>query len=337
VIGGCVFAVALLGSYGLTGWLLRHSFIRTVVDRPTARSSHSVPTPRGGGLSIVVVTTCGVLILAATGLVPLRLAGPLVIGGLGVAAVGFCDDIRSVSVGVRMLTHLGAALLAVFWLDGARLAQHGFDLGPEFAVAGGILRVLTVAWMLNLFNFMDGIDGLAASEGAFILLGGAALALILGGSPMVGPALIAGAACLGFLRWNWPRAAVFMGDVGSGYLGYTIAVIALYSAQTGGVSLYAWAMLAALFLVDATLTLLRRLMLGRPIFQAHRTHAYQWVSRRWRSHLRVTSAAIAVNFVILFPCAFACVELPKAAPWICTTAILLLGALGLTLGSGKPE
>jgi Fuc2NAc and GlcNAc transferase len=324
VIDVGVFAVALLGAYGLTGWLLRHSFIRAVVDRPNARSSHSLPTPRGGGLSIVVVTTCGVLILAAAGLVPLRLAGPLVIGGLGAAAVGFCDDIRSVSVGVRMLTHVGAALLAACWLGGTG------------GVAGVLLRVLTVAWMLNLFNFMDGIDGLAASEGAFILLGGAALALA-GGSSMTGPALIAGAACLGFLKWNWPRAAIFMGDVGSGYLGYTIAVIALYSAQTSGVNLYAWAMLAALFLVDATLTLLRRLLLGRPIFQAHRTHAYQWLARRWQSHVRVTKAAIGVNLLILFPCACACVRFPQAAPWICMMVLVLLGALGLALGSGRPE
>ena len=332
MIDVCVFAVALLGSYGMTGWLLRHSFVRTVVDRPTARSSHSLPTPRGGGLSIVAVTTCGVLVLAAIGFVPLRLAGPLVIGGLGVAAVGFCDDIRSVSVRVRMLTHLGAALLAVYWLGGTRLAGAELELG----VAEVILRVLTVAWMLNLFNFMDGIDGLAASEGAFILLGGAALALI-GASPRMGPALIAGAACLGFLKWNWSRASIFMGDVGSGYLGYTIAVIALHSAQTGRVNLYAWTMLAALFLVDATLTLLRRLMLGRPIFQAHRTHAYQWVARRWQSHVRVTKAAIGINLVILFPCAFACVRFPEAAPWICMTVLVLLGALGLALGSGRPE
>ena len=332
MIGGCVFAVALLGSYGFTGWLLRHSFIRTVVDRPNARSSHSLPTPRGGGLSIVAVTTCGVLILAAAGVVPLRLAGPVVIGGLSVAAVGFCDDIRSVSVAVRMLTHVGAALLAACWLGGTGLADHGL----AFGIAVVILRVLTVAWMLNLFNFMDGIDGLAASEGAFILLGGAALALV-GGSSTLGPALIAGAACLGFLRWNWPRAAIFMGDVGSGYLGYTIAVIALYSAQTSGVNLYAWAMLAALFLVDATLTLLRRLLLGRPIFQAHRTHAYQWLARRWQSHVRVTKAAIGVNLVILFPCACACVRFPRAAPWICVTVLVLLGALGLALGSGRPE
>jgi Fuc2NAc and GlcNAc transferase len=330
VIDVGVFAAALLGAYGLTGWLLRHSFIRAVVDRPNARSSHSLPTPRGGGLSIVVVTTCGVLIITAAGLVPLRLAGPLVIGGLGVAAVGFCDDIRSVSVGVRMLTHVGAALLAAYWLGGTGAADHGFG------VAGVVLRVLTVAWMLNLFNFMDGIDGLAASEGAFILLGGAALA-IAAGSSMTGPALIAGAACLGFLKWNWPRASIFMGDVGSGYLGYTIAVIALYSAQTSAVNLYAWAMLAALFLVDATLTLLRRLTLGRPIFQAHRTHAYQWLSRRWQSHARVTKAAIGVNFVILFPCAFACLKFPQAAPWICVTVLVLLGVMGLALGSGRPE
>jgi Fuc2NAc and GlcNAc transferase len=328
VIGISLFVAALFVSYGLTGWLLHHSFIRTVVDRPNARSSHSSPTPRGGGLSIVAVTTCGVLILAAIDLVSWRLAGPLIIGGLAVAAVGFRDDLCSVSVGVRMLAHLGAAVLAVWWLGDTRLADHELT-----RVAVALFDILTIAWMLNLFNFMDGIDGLAASEGAFILIGGAFLSP---GSPAAGPAFVAGAACLGFLKWNWHRASIFMGDVGSGYLGYTVAVIALYSAQTGALSLYAWTMLAAVFLVDATLTLFRRLMLGRPIFEAHRTHAYQWASRRW-SHVRVTKTAIGLNVVILLPCAFACTRFPVAAPWICVMVLLALGVVGLALGSGRPE
>jgi glycosyltransferase WbpL len=338
MIYGWLSIAAFFAAYAMTAWLLRHSRVSRIVDRPNSRSSHSVPTPRGGGLSIVAVTIAGAVLLCSMGKLAPVPAAALVLGGLCVAAVGFWDDVRSAPIAVRMSVHIGAALLAVYCLGGAstfRIGGFVFDLGA----AGSMLTVLAIVWTLNLYNFMDGIDGLAASEAVFVLLGGAGLALILGGaSPVeVAAPLIAGAACLGFLMWNWPPASIFMGDVGSGFLGYAIAVFAIESSRSGTVNIYAWLILGGVFLVDATLTLLRRLLRGERVYQAHRTHGYQWMARRWGSHWRVTAAVIFVNVVWLLPCAALAVKSASQAPWICALALAPLGAAALWSGSGRPE
>jgi Fuc2NAc and GlcNAc transferase len=233
MIIGWISIAALFASYGLTAWLRRHSRIRRLVDRPNPRSSHSTPTPRGGGLSMVAVTTCGIAILYAAGMLSLPFAAALVLGGLGVAGVGFWDDVHPAPVAVRIIVHFGAAALAVYCLGTTSVIRLG-DSVVALGIMGPILGVLAIVWILNLFNFMDGIDGIAASEAACVLFGGASLRLFMAqNSPIqVAPELVVGAACLGFLRWNWSPAAIFMGDIGSGFLGYVIAVIALHSSQT---------------------------------------------------------------------------------------------------------
>jgi Fuc2NAc and GlcNAc transferase len=338
MILGCMFIAAYLASYALTVSLLRHSPIRRLVDRPNSRSSHSTPTPRGGGLSMVVVTTCGAVILFAAGKLPLPLTGALVLGGLGVAAVGFWDDAHSAPIGIRMAVHFGAAVLAVYLLGSIPAIRAG-SVVVELGAAGPVLTVLAIVWILNLFNFMDGIDGIAASEAAFVLLAFASLELfVTRSSPAaVAVALIAGAASLGFLKWNWSPAAIFMGDVGSGYLGYVIAVLAIESFQSSAVNVYAWLILGGVFLVDATLTLCRRMLRREQVSQAHRTHAYQWLARRWGSHSRVTIAVIAINLIWLLPCAALAVKFPASAVWICAIAFAPLVVGALVSGSGRPE
>jgi Fuc2NAc and GlcNAc transferase len=338
MIIGWISIAALFASYAFTAWLLRHSRVREIVDRPNSRSSHSTPTPRGGGLSMVAVTTCGVAILYAAGMLSLPMTAVLVLGGLSIAAVGFWDDVRSVPIAVRMIVHVGAAALAVYCLGNSSAIRVG-DVLVDLGAAGPVLRVLAIVWILNLFNFMDGIDGIAASEAVFILFGAAGLSLLLAQCTptQVAPALIAGAACLGFLRWNWPPAAIFMGDVGSGYLGYAIAVIAIDSSQTSAVNIYAWIILEGVFLVDATLTLCRRLIRRERIYQAHRTHAYQWLARRWGSHSSVTIAVIIINLVWLLPCAAIAVKFPAYALWICVLALAPLAVCAFLIGSGRPE
>jgi Fuc2NAc and GlcNAc transferase len=335
---GLIPIAAFLASYGLTAWLLHHSRVRQLVDRPNPRSSHSVPTPRGGGLSMVAVTTCGTIILYAAGWVPGPLATVLILGGLSVAAVGFWDDVRSAPISLRMSVHIGAAVFAVYFLGGI----VGIRVG-EFVVGidaiGGALSVLAVVWALNLFNFMDGIDGIAASEAAFVLFGAAGLGLLVARESPAGvaPILLVGAACLGFLVWNWSPAAIFMGDVGSGYLGYAIAVLAIDSSARSAVNIYAWLILGGVFLVDATLTLFRRLLRRERVYQPHRTHAYQWLARRWGSHSTVTIAVIIIDLVWLLPCAALAVKLPTFGLWICLIALSPLGACALLSGSGRPE
>jgi Fuc2NAc and GlcNAc transferase len=338
MIIGWISITAFLASYGLTAWLLRHSRISQLIDRPNPRSSHSAPTPRGGGLSMAAVTTCGVAVLYAAGMLSLPLTAALVLGGLSVAAVGFWDDVRSAPVAVRMAVHLGAAVLAVCCLGTASVVRVG-DSVVDLGAMGPVLGVLAIGWVLNLFNFMDGIDGIAASEAAYVLFGAAGLGLFAARcSPTeVAPELVAGAACLGFLRWNWPPAAIFMGDVGSGFLGYVIAVLAIHSSQTTAVNFFAWLILGGVFFVDATLTLCRRLLRGEPVYQAHRTHAYQWLARRWGSHSRVTIAVVIVNIVWLLPCAALAVKFPGSAWWICLLALAPLVVCAFLSGAGRPE
>ena len=257
------------------------------------------------------------------------LAAALIVGGLAVAAVGFWDDARSVPILARMSVHLGAAALAVYWLRGTSMA----------GTAGTMLTLFAIAWFLNLFNFMDGIDGIAASEGAFILSGAAVIGIFAAQCSVehMAPELLAAAACLGFLRWNWPRASIFMGDVGSGYLGYAIAVMAIASARSGDINIYAWIILAGVFVVDATVTLIVRLLRGERIYQAHRTHAYQRLARRWDSHLHVTVSVIIVDIVWLLPCAALAAKFPSAAPALCIMALAPLALCAVLIGSGRPE
>jgi Fuc2NAc and GlcNAc transferase len=333
-----IAAGACLVSYGFTGRILSRLLSRRIVDLPNARSSHSAPTPRGGGLSMVITITAGAAVLRIAGLVPSALAIVLLVGGLAIAAVGFWDDIRGAPILVRMGVHFGAAALAVYELD----VLHGIRLGAataDLGVLGVALGMLAVVWIVNLFNFMDGIDGIAASEAAFMLLSSALIGTLVSGASLaaVAPALLAGGACLGFLKWNWPPAAIFMGDVGSGYLGFVIAAIAVSSSQAGIVSFYAWLILGGVFLVDATLTLSRRLLRGEAVYHAHRSHAYQWLARRWGSHRKVTAAVLLVDVFWLLPLAAVAVRFEPAAPWICAGALAPLILCASLTGSGRAE
>jgi Fuc2NAc and GlcNAc transferase len=145
------------------------------------------------------------------------------------------------------------------------------------------------------------------------------------------------ASCCGFLLWNWPPARIFMGDVGSGYLGYVIGVLVLALARENAGAVWTWLILGGVFFVDATVTLIRRAARGETVFEAHRSHAYQWLCRRWGRHMRVTLGVTLVNLLWLLPCAVATIALPKYAMWIAFVALLPLVAVALVSGAGRPE
>lgn len=265
-----VSAAVLVGSALLTPAARRLARARGLVDVPNARSSHRESTPRGGGAAIAVVTTAAVLFLARRGSLTMALCAAIAVGGLAVAMIGFADDHRPLPSSLRLIVHFGAAIWAVAWLGGLpplRFGDHVLNLGWT----GHAIAVLGIVWVLNLFNFMDGIDGIAASEAVFVVVAGAWLTA--GGLVVsdVGTAgLMFAAACGGFLLWNWPPAKIFLGDVGSGYLGYVIAVLALAAARTSPVALWVWLILGGAFFVDATITLMRRTLRGERVYEAHR-------------------------------------------------------------------
>jgi Fuc2NAc and GlcNAc transferase len=225
----------------------------------------------------------------------------LVGGGLLVSVVGFYDDREAVPAKVRLLVHFIAAIWALAWLGG----MPSIGLGAsswEQSWWGQIIGVVALVWMVNLYNFMDGIDGLAGAETVFV--GGfAGVLLMLTGAPDLGRATwVLAAACLGFLFWNWPPSRIFMGDVGSGFLGFAWGVLAIAGTKRDAVPFWAWLVLLSVFIIDATLTLWLRLLRGKRWYEAHRTHAYQHAAQRW-GHFKVTLAIILINLLWVAPCA----------------------------------
>lgn len=296
-----LFVAVVAGSAGLTGVVRRYA-LRRLLDIPNERSSHAQPTPRGGGLAIVVAAFAagGVMAALGTGNATQWLA---LAGGIPIAAVGFWDDHRDVPARWRFLTHALLASAAVYLVGGLPplpVAGHDVALGW----VGHVLAAFGLVWVLNLYNFMDGIDGLAGAEALSVTVGAAGLLLLSGSTDNAQAALLFAATVAGFLAWNWPPARIFMGDVGSSFVGFVLGVFALATAARGELSVWPWLILLGVSIVDATYTLFRRMLTGQRWYAAHRSHAYQHAARRF-GHRRTTLAVAAINIVWLWPLAWA--------------------------------
>ena len=328
---------SLLLSAMLTGLVRKQAISRGLLDVPNARSSHVLPTPRGGGLAIVLATIAGLAALVWMERVTADILIAIGGGGTAVAVVGYLDDRHRLRAGVRLAVHFGAALWALAWLGGLPPLQLGTQL-VTWGWGGYALGAVGIVWTLNLFNFMDGIDGIAASEAVFILAAGALVAC-WSGAPGSVPAtcVTIAAACAGFLARNWPPAQIFMGDVGSGFLGYVIAVMAIVAARYDPVTLLVWVILGGIFFADATITLIRRVARGERAHEAHRTHAYQWLSRKWGSHRKVTVAVLLVNMLVLLPAAVLAAATPVWAGVTMLVAFVPLAIVAVLAGAGREE
>lgn len=330
---GTVLLFMAVAAFLLTGLVRRYALAASLLDIPNARSSHDVPRPRGGGLAVVLVVLGA---LAWQG--EISFAGLLALGfgGAAVAAIGWADDRTGVPARWRLPVHLLAATWVV-WLAGvpALPLPGGGEWG--WGMLGALALVLFITWVLNLYNFMDGIDGIAGIEAVTVAGVAAALLWGLGEPEWAAVAALIGAASLGFLLWNWPPAKIFMGDGGSGFLGFALAALAVLTWAEAGVSIWAWLILLGVFIVDASITLVRRVLRGERFYEAHRTHAYQHASRQYGSHLPVTVAVGIINLAWLAPWAWA------AAVWPHWGLVLLLLAwtpvilMCLYFRAGEPE
>lgn len=287
----------------LTGLLRRYALARSLLDHPNARSSHTVPTPRGGGVAIVLTFLVGLpLLVWADAMAWREMVG---LGGAGalVALVGFLDDHGHIAARWRLLVHFAAASWALAWMGGLPPLKV-FGVMVDAGWLAQVLAVLYLVWLLNLYNFMDGIDGLAGVE-AISVCGGAALVCVLG-TPVVlawcAPMLLL-AAVAGFLCWNFPPARIFMGDAGSGFLGLMLGLLSIQAAWVSPAFFWAWLILLGVFTVDATLTLMRRLVRRQKPYEAHRSHAYQYASRKYGAHRLITLAVGVINLLWLLPLA----------------------------------
>lgn len=324
-----VFFVAFAASALLTARVFAYATRRHIVDVPNARSSHTRPTARGGGLAIAIVVLGGLVLFGALRVIPWQVAVALAVGGVAVAGIGWLDDLRGASASLRAAIHLAAAVWAVALLGGLPVIHLGTT--PLFlGTWGWPVAAIGIMWCTNLFNFMDGVDGIAAGEA---LTAGAALgvlAVFVSHDDGVAAVafLIAGAAG-GFLIWNWQPAKIFMGDVGSGLLGFLFGAIAIAVENAGTMPAVIVAMLLGVFIFDATTTLGRRAIRFDRLHQAHRDHAYQRAVQSGYSHAAVTIAVIVLNAssAVL---AWIALRRPSAALiMLCLEGALLAGAYWL--------
>ena len=278
----------------VTGHMRAYALAEGVLDIPNARSSHATPTPRGGGISMALAIAPAIGAAVVLRLLSSPVAVALLFGGGGVALLGWLDDHGSLSARRRLLWQVGASIGAVFLVGGLPVVRFGgwsFTLG----LAGFPLAVIGLVWATNLYNFIDGIDGLAGSQAVIIGLAGGALLVGEGASGLGLVSLCIAMAALGFLRWNWPPARIFMGDVGSGLLGFLFGVLAIASENLGGIGVFQWSLLAGVLILDATATLVRRWRRGEPVLEPHRKHAFvRLVISGW-SHRRVSIIYLLVG------------------------------------------
>ncbi|WP_321863139.1 glycosyltransferase family 4 protein [Pseudomonas paraveronii] len=286
----------------LTGALRHYALARSLIDIPNARSSHVVPTPRGGGVSIVISFLLALVLTANLGAVAWSFAWALLGAGAGIAVLGFLDDHGHIGARWRLLGHFIAAAWALFWVGGLPpLELLGFSI--DLGWVGHVLAAVYLVWLLNLYNFMDGIDGIASVEAICVGLSSALLYWLAGYDRLALLPLLLAFAVAGFLYWNFPRARIFMGDAGSGFLGVTLGILSLQAAWTAPQLLWSWLILLGVFITDATWTLLHRLLRGEKVYEAHRSHAYQFASRQFGKHLPVTLTVAAINIGWLLPMA----------------------------------
>lgn len=294
------YAIAAASAF-LVAWLATGALIRLLrakmLDVPNARSSHTQPTPRGGGLGVVAGFVVGSAVWGALGGSPVP--WPIPAAALAMAALGFADDRFQLSSSLRLAIQLLAAAFVVALLGGI---GHVPAPAPLDQVSLGWLDVpLTVVWIvgvINLYNFLDGIDGFAAGQGA---VAGIVLAFLFAGSSVSAFLLILAGACAGFLVHNWNPASVFLGDVGSCFLGaaFAIAPLALPSAERP-VAVLAVALALWLFLADGAWTLLGRAWRGEKIWEAHRSHIYQRLTQTGLTHAQTVLIAALFLTPILF-------------------------------------
>jgi UDP-N-acetylmuramyl pentapeptide phosphotransferase/UDP-N-acetylglucosamine-1-phosphate transferase len=322
-----VFALALAG----TGALARALRRRAILDHPNPRSSHAVPTPRGGGIAVLAVLAPAWALVALTASERPESIFTVLACGLILAAVSWLDDLRGLSPLSRIAVQLAAVVAGVTALPAGALVFQGLLPVAADRVAAGILWV----WFVNLFNFMDGIDGMTGSEAASIGFGLFAVAAVTGAgglAPEVGLlALTMAAAALGFLWWNWEPAKLFIGDVGSIPLGYLLGWLLLVAAASGQ-----WAaalILPLYYLADATITLVRRLLRGERIWQAHTRHLYQQAVRRGLSHARVVRAVIWANLALVALAVAA--SLWRPTPPVAAAVLVVAGLLLYLARAGR--
>ncbi len=312
-----IYGVLFLISLSLTYLIRIVALKKSLLAMPNERSSHSIPTPHGGGIAIAISWFFGLIYLFTCNNIEASLFYALMVGSV-LCLVSFLDDIYELSPKIRLFVQASVAIFGLYMLGGVSKIDSGiFTLENQFLT--NTFAFFGIIWCINLYNFLDGIDGYAGSEALFLGIAGY---LFFGGEHY----FVLVASVSGFLIWNWHKAKIFMGDVGSTLLGYNVAILALYS-QNQGTSIVVWLILFGLFWFDATYTLYRRYTQGEKLSQAHRKHAYQRLTQSGWSHSKVVVILMLFNslLMILGYIAFQFTEL--SFPCFIGTLLLLYGGM----------
>jgi Fuc2NAc and GlcNAc transferase len=287
----------------LTGIFRHYALSRNVIDVPNFRSSHSIPTPRGGGIAFVIVFLVVLAYLGFSDQISHWDELGFASAGILVAWLGFIDDHASIPAKWRLIGHFIATGFALYCIGGM---VSMVSLGLNISLSNWMLQLLALiylVWFLNLYNFMDGIDGLAAVEGITIFAGGALIYAMHGYASMMMLPMVLAVVLAGFLLWNFPVAQIFMGDVGSGFLGAMAGLLSIQAAHVQPQFFWCWLILSGVFIVDATVTLLSRMWKGERLYEAHRFHAYQRAVDVFQSHVKITLGVLLINGCWLLPLA----------------------------------
>ncbi len=285
-----LYASLLILSFFLTYFIKNYYIKNAILEKVNERSSHTVPTPHGGGIAIAVTWFVGIIYLELTSQIESNLFYALMVGSI-ISIVSFFDDIYELSPKIRLVAQTIVAFGGLFFLGGFNSLEFGL-FNIENQIITNIFAFLLIIWFINLYNFLDGINGYAGSEALFLSVAGF---MLFGGEHFV----VLAVAVLGFLYWNFGNAKIFMGDVGSTLLGYNVAIFTIYYTNQNATNLWVWIILFGVFWFDATWTLLQRKLNHEKLSQAHKKHAYQRLTQAGWSHFKVTNYAIILNIALL--------------------------------------
>ncbi|WP_336957137.1 glycosyltransferase family 4 protein [Acinetobacter johnsonii] len=292
------FIVTLL----FTGFMRLYALKQNIIDNPNERSSHSVPTPRGGGVAVVCGYLMALAVLICSQQLTVHIGLTIIAAGFIIALLGFLDDHGHINSMLRLAIHFLVAIAVVISLGGFGSVNVFGE--AQLGFLANIIAVLFLVWLLNLYNFMDGINGIASVEAITVTVSMATLYYLLNISLHSDVLWLLGACVFGFLLWNFPKAKIFMGDACSGFLGLVLGILALIALKENVALFCAWIICLGVFIVDATYTLIKRVFNGHKMYDAHRSHSYQILSRKWNSHTPVTLVVAAINILWLFPIAY---------------------------------
>jgi Fuc2NAc and GlcNAc transferase len=328
-----LFIALIACGYLLTQGLIHYAHKKQLLDIANHRSSHTQATPRIGGLSFVLLIS---LLLAGYAMFiseasTLAILIYILAPALIVAITGLLDDVINLSQRVRFVLYFLSSLLALGNFSSL------FTQPLWLLISGGLILGLSLTWLINLFNFMDGIDGIAASESLFILTALSFFAYQASDANLTHLLILSTAPIIGFLVLNWQPARIFMGDIGSTFLGALIGCLCFYMINAKMVTFYSVIILLAAFTVDSTWTLSYRLATGQKWYQAHRSHHYQILARKLSSHSKVTGLYALINIGWLLPLALAAQHYQQHALLITTISLLPLILQCFIIGAGKHD